>query len=258
MPTTLIQRIAEYLEREYVPEHEAERTFSDVTFGSGAAASAQRLSAPSVAGEVPAAGMAARGWADAATAAGPAETSAPKRHFSPLRRRSKSDRKRDGSAGSAKTPFAAEPEEACELTDGTAALDVNAAWEYDEAEGAAPASLHDVLKNLDAPFSTTLLHIIDERGYTDAEVYNRAGISRQHFSKMRSDPEYRPTKKTVMALAVALKLNLSDAEDLMERAGFAFSRSSKGDLIVRFFIENGIYDIMQINDALYQFDQPLL
>ena len=126
---------------------------------------------------------------------------------------------------------------------------------------AAPArgrSLEDLLNSMDAPFSTTLLALIDERGMTDAQVYKRANMSRQLFSKIRSDADYRPSKKTVLALAIALGLNLGETEDLLARAGFALSNSSKSDIIVEYFISRGNYDIFEINEALYAFDQPIL
>ncbi len=127
------------------------------------------------------------------------------------------------------------------------------------AFGAAPSEgLEDFLNRLDEPFSTTLLALIDARGLTDAQVYKRANLSRQHFAKIRSDAAYRPTKKTVLALAVALELTLPETRDLLARAGFALSNASKADLIVRYYIERGNYNIFDINEALYAFDQPLL
>ncbi|MEY8437541.1 macro domain-containing protein [Atopobiaceae bacterium 24-176] len=114
------------------------------------------------------------------------------------------------------------------------------------------------IASLDKGFSETLLDLIDESGLTDAEVYRRANMSRQHFSKIRSNPDYRPKKPTVLALAVALELPLDRAELLLSRAGFAFSPSSAADVIVRWFIENGRYDVFEINEALYAYDQRLL
>ena len=124
--------------------------------------------------------------------------------------------------------------------------------------GRPSADLGDLLDAMDEPFSTTLLALIDARGLTDAQVYKRANLSRQHFSKIRSDASYRPTKKTALALAVALELDLDETDDLLRRAGFALSNSSKADIIVEYFIVRGIYDIFAINEALYAFDQPLL
>lgn len=123
---------------------------------------------------------------------------------------------------------------------------------------AAPRELDDLLSNLDASFSETLLVLIDERGMTDAEVYHRANLSRQLFSKIRSNRAYRPTKPTVVALAVALELDPRQTQDLLGRAGLALSRSSKFDVIVRFFLERGVHDVFRINEALFAYDQPLL
>lgn len=126
------------------------------------------------------------------------------------------------------------------------------------AAGAAPTELEDLLEHLDAGFSETLLALIDQRGLADAEVYHRANLSRQLFSKIRSNPAYRPTKPTAVALAMALELDVPATQDLLSRAGLTLSRTSKFDVIVRFFLERGIYDIYQLNEALFAYDQPLV
>ena len=119
-------------------------------------------------------------------------------------------------------------------------------------------SLEDMLKQADAGFTETLLKLIDQTGKKDSEIYKKANISKQHFSKIRNNPNYKPTKATAMALAIALELNIEETSDLIGRAGFALTNSSKQDLIVRYFIENKNYNIVEINLALYEFDQGLL
>ena len=119
-------------------------------------------------------------------------------------------------------------------------------------------SLDDIVGNLDEPFSATLLRLIDATGRKDSEVYNRANIDRRLFSKIRSNTQYAPSKATVLAFAVALELTLDQTEDLLERAGFALSHSRKFDVIVEFFIQSRKYDIFEINEVLFSYDQPLL
>jgi O-acetyl-ADP-ribose deacetylase (regulator of RNase III) len=128
-----------------------------------------------------------------------------------------------------------------------------------EKTAAAPsASLDDIVGNLDEPFSATLLRLIDKSGKKDSEIYNRANIDRRLFSKIRSNLHYSPSKTTVIAFAIALELTLDQTEDLLERAGFALSRSRKFDVIVEYFIASGKHDIYEINEVLFSYDQALL
>lgn len=128
-------------------------------------------------------------------------------------------------------------------------------------ESAAPSdglTLEYLLKQQDAGFTENLLLRIDRSGKKDSQIYKKANLSRQHFSKIRNNPAYQPTKATAVALAIALELDLEQTRDLIGRAGYALTNSSKFDLIVRFFIQQGIYNVVQINMALYEFDQTLL
>lgn len=122
----------------------------------------------------------------------------------------------------------------------------------------APDSLEDMLKKADAGFSETLLRLIDESGRKDSEVYKAANIDRKLFSKIRSNPQYRPSKPTALALAVALRLDLDEAEDLIGRAGYTLTHASRADIIVEYFIVTGKYDIFEINETLFRYDLPLL
>ena len=119
-------------------------------------------------------------------------------------------------------------------------------------------SLDEFLKARDAGFTETLRELIARRGMKNSAVYKRANISKQHFSKIINDPDARPSKPTAIALALALELNLAETRDLIGRAGYALTNSSTFDLIIRYFIENKQYNVVEINIALYEFDQSLL
>lgn len=125
-------------------------------------------------------------------------------------------------------------------------------------EHAIALSLDEMIKHTDEGFSECLFRLIDERGMTDAECYRRANIDRRLFSKLRTDPGYRPSKNTALAFAVALQLNLEETKSLLEKAGYALSHSNKSDIIVEYFITRGVYNIFDINEALYSYDQKLL
>ncbi|MEE8716654.1 MAG: hypothetical protein SOI26_07985 [Coriobacteriales bacterium] len=119
-------------------------------------------------------------------------------------------------------------------------------------------SLDEELSHLDEGFSDMLMRKIDELGMTDAECYRRANVDRRLFSKIRSNPDYRPSKRTAVSFAVALRLSPEETEELLGKAGFALSHSSAFDVICAHYIQEGVYDVMRINQALYAYDQPLL
>ncbi|MCL2468286.1 MAG: hypothetical protein FWF02_02345 [Micrococcales bacterium] len=127
-----------------------------------------------------------------------------------------------------------------------------------QARGAPAAHLATALENLDEPFATTLLRLIDTKQLSDVQVYRRANLDRRLFSKMRSNPGYMPSKRTALALAVGMGLDLDETHALLARAGYTLSSALTADVIVEYFISRGTYDVLAINEALFYFDQPLL
>jgi hypothetical protein len=121
-----------------------------------------------------------------------------------------------------------------------------------------PAELNAYLANKELPFARRLLQTIRDNGLEEVEVYKRAHIDRKLFSKIRSRADYQPKKATVIAFALALQLSLEETRNLLSSAGYALSAGSLSDLIICFFIEHGEYDFFMINDALYEFGQPIL
>ena len=149
-------------------------------------------------------------------------------------------------------------------------LEISQAVREDACCGGAPDILHEalpsaampdwseIIRQTDEGFSRKLIRLIDERGWTDAQCYKKANVSRKLFSKIRSNPAYQPSKPTVLAFAVALELSLPEAADLLKTAGYSLTRSNPFDIVLEYCLSHRIYNIWEINEVLFQYDMPLL
>ena len=125
-------------------------------------------------------------------------------------------------------------------------------------EKATDRDLDAMLRQLDEGFSATLLKLIDQKGLTDVQCYKKANIDRKLFSKIRSDPHYKPSKTTAIALALALELSLPETQAFLSRAGYTLSHNFLFDIIVEACIRKGVFNVLDVNEILFSYDQPLL
>ena len=124
---------------------------------------------------------------------------------------------------------------------------------------AAEKSLHEYMETKEKSFGWKLFELIDKSGMTDVECYKKANVDRKTFSKIKNNPDtYKPSKQTAVAFAIALRLNLDETQELLATAGLTLSKSFVFDKIIRYFIQKGNYNVYEINEALFEFDQVLL
>lgn len=119
-------------------------------------------------------------------------------------------------------------------------------------------SLSECLEQMDKSFQEKLFDHIDRRGMTDVECYKKANVDKRTFSKIKSNKNYRPSKPTAVAFAISLQLSLEETQELLATLGMTLSKSNTFDIIIRYFVQNGNYDVFEINEALFEFDQVLL
>lgn len=136
--------------------------------------------------------------------------------------------------------------------------EMSAPWICEAPSCLPEKELDEEIRKMDEPFSEKLLHLIDAKGKTDVEVYKKANLDRKLFSKIRKGGGYTPKKPTILALCIALELTLQETRDLLSRAGYAFSHASKFDIIVEYFIIHRRYNIFELNEVLFAYDQPQL